>query len=444
MSMPGAFSPELPPFEPDSKKDPSSSTNPPDLRLDQPTDAYSLHTNDPYFDDVVAAASSSSSSSAAAHDLPPSYTDEPQDQSSTSKRHPVTLATTALLADEAGPSPLLFRKDPVTGAEIHTSRRLDTDPTYLESHITALAQLPPRPYVRLRGTHTESVRKRDDKTDSKTVVDFDVRLDLTPFLYRDITARRSWRELRTVDNFQKVRRGTVFPTRAPGFGGASSSSHAAADDGNGQPTLREWCHRYCASHAGLKSFTLLRTVTGFDEDEKLKGRLEDLVRATHYRGHIDVSFPVQDARVDVYNTCRVNRWRWTPWIRWLFYLTFLWVFAWPYLFFRTKRFEVVEAEWPFSRRRRDPQTGRVTGREYVTLSELDWYNMWGRAISKAVLERRQGELDQRDLRDAEGRQDTSFEEVLAGIDGDSTRGLVRAGVSAMNLVNRHFGWGGDC
>ncbi|KAK1599406.1 uncharacterized protein LY79DRAFT_504748 [Colletotrichum navitas] len=441
MSMPGAFSPDFSPFEPDSKKDASSSNNPPDLRLDQPTDACSLHTNDPYFDDV-AASSSSSSSSAVAHDLPPSYTDEPQDPSSASKS-PITSSTTALLADEAGPSPLLFRKDPVTGAEIHTSRRLDTDPTYLESYITALAELPPRPYVRVRGTHNESVRKREDKTESKTVVDFDVRLDLTPFLYRDITARRSWRELRTVDNFQKVRRGTVFPTRAPGFGGSSSSSHTAAD-GNRQPTLREWCHRYCASHAGLKSFTLLRTVTGFDEDEKLKGRLEDLVRATHYCGHIEVSFPVQDARVDVYNTCRVNRWRWTPWVRWLFYLTFLWVFAWPYLFFRTKCFEVVEAEWPFSRRRRDPQTGRVTGREYVTLSELDWYNMWGRAISKAVLERRQGELDQRDLRDAEGRQDTSFEEVLAGMEGGATRGLVMAGVSAMNVVNRHFGWGGNC
>ncbi|KAK1966635.1 hypothetical protein LY78DRAFT_680802 [Colletotrichum sublineola] len=435
MSMPGAFSPDLPPFEPDSKKD------------NQPPDAYSLHTNDPYFDDEVAA-TSSSSSSAPAHDLPPSYTDEPQDPSSTAKRHPITATTTALLADEAGPSPLLFRKDPVTGAEIHTSRRLDTDPTFFESHITALAELPPRPYVRVRGTHTESVRKRDDKTESKTVVDFDVRLDLTPFLYRDIAARRSWRELRTVDNFQKVCRGTVFPTRAPGFGGSSSSADitgsGSAADRNRQPTLREWCHRYCASHAGLKTFTLFRTVTGFDEDEKLKGRLEDLVRATHYRGHIDISFPVQDARVDVYNTCRVNRWRWNPWVRWLFYLTFLWVFAWPYLFFRTKRFEVVEAEWPFSRRRRDPQTGRVTGREYVTLSELDWYNMWGRAISKAILERRQGELDQRDLRDAEGRQDTSFEEVLAGIEGEATRGLVRAGVSAMNVVNRHFGWGGNC
>ncbi|OHF02757.1 hypothetical protein CORC01_01858 [Colletotrichum orchidophilum] len=440
MSMPGAFSPDMPPFEPDSKKDDTSPAvdNPPPLRLNQPSDAFSLQTNDPYYDDIATASSSN------AGDLPPSYTDEP---SSLDPKQRKTTIVTPLLADESGLSPLLFRRDPETGAEIHCSRRLDTDPAFLESHITSLAQSPPRPYLRVRGTHTESIRKRDDKTESKTVVDFDVRLDLTPFLYRDIAARRSWRELRTADNFQKVRRGTVFPTRAPGFGGRSSGAHGgAAGEGVSKepPTLREWCHRYCASHAGLKTFSLLRTVPGFDDDERLKSRLEDLVRATNYRGHIDVSFPVQDARVDIYSTCRVNRWRHTTWVRWLFYLTFLWIFAWPYLFFRTKRFEVVEAEWPFSRRRRDPQTGRATGgREYVSLSELDLYNMWGRAISKAVLQRRQGELDQRDLRDAEGRQDTSFEDVLAGIDQETTRGLVRAGVSAMNAVNRHYGWGDD-
>ncbi|KAF9874875.1 hypothetical protein CkaCkLH20_07569 [Colletotrichum karsti] len=424
MSMPGAFSPELPPSKPVPSDD-KSSKDPPALRLDQPADAYSMHTNDPYYDEA------SASSSTAALDLPPSYTDDP---SSTD------VNPSALLADESA-SPNLFYKEAETGYEIHLSKRLDTDPTYLESHIASLAQLPPRPYVRVRGTHSESVRKRDDKTENKTVVDFDLRLDLTPFLYRDIQARQSWRELRTADNFQKVRRGTVFPTRAPGFGGSSAGGVV---EGSKPPTLREWCHRYCASHAGLKTFTLSRLVTGFDEDERLKGRLEDLVRSTHYRGRIDVSFPVQDARVDVYNACRVNRWRYTTWVRWLFYLTFLWIFAWPYLFFRTKRYEVVEAEWPFSRRKRDPQTGKVVGREYVTVSEDQWYNMWARAIYRGIMERRQGELDQRDLRDADGRQDTSFEDVLAGMDGETTRGLVRAGVSAMNVVNRHFGWGGDC
>ncbi|TEA21978.1 hypothetical protein C8034_v006107 [Colletotrichum sidae] len=425
MSMPGAF-PEPESSKPDAKGDKASSAEAAAHRINQPSDAYSLHTNDPYFDNPDA-----SSSTAAALDLPPSYSDDPTTETSPS----------SLLADEAGPSPNLFRRDAQTGAEIHFSRRLDTDPAYLEAHIESLAQAPPRPFVRVRGSHSESVRKRDDKTENKTVVDFDLRLDLTPFLYRDINARQSWRDLRTPDNFSKVRRGTVYPTRAPGFGGSSAGGVV---EGSKPPTLREWCHRYCASHAGLKTFTLSRTVTGFDDDERLKARLEDLVRATHYRGRIDVSFPVNDARVDIYNTCRVNRWRFTSWVRWFFYLTFLWLFAWPYLFFRTKRFEVVEAEWPFSRRKRDPATGKVVGREYVTVSEDQWYNMWARAIHRAILERRQGELDQRDLRDAEGRQDTSFEDVLAGMDGETSRGLVRAGVSAMNVVNRHFGWGGDC
>ncbi|KAF6819093.1 hypothetical protein CSOJ01_01478 [Colletotrichum sojae] len=429
MSMPGAFSPELPASKPDPKDGKSSSGDPSALRLDQPNDAFSLHTNDPYFDEAGAA----SSSSIAALDLPPSYSDEPTSSAAD--------INSSLLADESGSSPLLFRKDASTGAEIHISRRLDTDPAYLESHITSLAQAPPRLYARIEGTHTEHVRRRDDKTESKTVHDFDLRIDMTPFLYRNIGARQSWREVRSADNFQKVRRGTVFPTRAPGFGGSSAGG---VTEGVQPPTLREWCHRYCASHAGLKTFTLSRTVTGFDDDERLHRQLEDLVRATHYRGKIKVSFPVNDGRIDVYNECRVNRWRFTNWVRLLCYVTFLWVLTWPYLFFRTKRFEVVEAEWAFSRRKRDPQTGKVVGREYVSVTENQWYNMWAKAIYRGVMERRHGELDQRDLRDAEGRQDTSFEDVLANLDEGATRDLVRAGVSAMNAVNRHYGWGGDC
>ncbi|EQB59229.1 hypothetical protein CGLO_00413 [Colletotrichum gloeosporioides Cg-14] len=216
MSMPGAFSPELPPSK--AAPEDAKSNNPPPLRLDQPNDAYSLHTNDPYFDNPAAASSS------AALDLPPSYTDDP------AAEPPIP---SLLLADEHA-APNLFRRDPATGNEIHISKRLDTDPAYLESFITSLAQLPPRPYVRVRGTHSSTVHKSENKTESKTVVDFDLRLDLTPFLYRDISARQSWRDLRTADNFSKVRRGTVFPTRAPGFGGSSSAGGVV--EGSKPPT----------------------------------------------------------------------------------------------------------------------------------------------------------------------------------------------------------------
>ena len=80
-------------------------------------------------------------------------------------------------------------------------------------------------------------------------------VELTPFLYSDVRRQTSWAELRTVDNFEKVRRGGVFASRAPGFGGSSSGSgggnygssvvynigrvvaRAAADSSSKKPTV---------------------------------------------------------------------------------------------------------------------------------------------------------------------------------------------------------------
>ena len=67
--------------------------------------------------------------------------------------------------------------------------------------------------------------------------------------------------------------------------------------------------------------------------------------------------------------------------------------------------------------------------------------MWARAICKAVLERRQTVLDQADLQRAE-QSDPPLNTGHAGVDEAAM--IFRAGISAMNEVNRHLGWGGDC
>src|ERR1700712_2530710 len=95
-------------------------------------------------------------------------------------------------------------------------------------------------------------------------------------------------------------------------------------------------------------FRLTRTVSGFDETQ-LKNRLEGLIRSTNYRGHISITFPIENHYVDLYTSSRINEWRLKKWICWIFYLTFLWIFTWPYLFFATKRYAVVNAVWPFSK-----------------------------------------------------------------------------------------------
>ncbi|KAK7953180.1 hypothetical protein PG996_014075 [Apiospora saccharicola] len=323
-----------------------------------------------------------------------------------------------------------FQKDCNTGRTYYIDPRLE-QPKQLETHLTYWAHKPPRPYLKIVGTHRQVTRKSgDNKNETKTVTDFDVAVEMTPYLYSNAQYRTSWQRLRTVDNGEKVRRGTVLQKRAPG-----AAQHIEVG-GAPKPTLEEWCHRFCAHHAGLKCFALKREMTGFDF-ETVQERLRSLVRDTNYRGSLSVYLETKDELVEVYNDASINRWRLTSWVQWLFYLTLLFVFSWPYLWLRTKRFEVAVSEWPFSRMASNGNGDR----EYVSISEDQWYNMWGRAVRNAVLEKRQAVLDQADLRRAHEPQAT-FESGSATM--DSAVGFVRAGVSAMNEVNRQLGWGYDC
>ncbi len=391
------------------------------------SDAVSLRTNpgesyrDAYHDDDEDAPQ------LAIDDLPPSYDHalfQPPDDPS------------APLVAPPEPSPVgipYFREDASTGTRFYLDRRLE-DPARLEQHVRQLAAIPPRPYVRLIGTHTETTRDRKGKSETSTVTDFDVSVELTPFLYSDARYRRSWAQLRTVDNGEEVRRGTVLARRAVPSGSLSAQDDIDIEVGGGKPTLQEWCHRYAASHAGLKCFSLRRHMVGFDEAGVL-ARLRRMVHDTNYRGRLVVEVRVKGDRVECYNDVRTNRWRFTPWVWWLAVLSLMFLFTWPYLWLRTRRWEVAVAEWPFSRTAAD---GR---REFVSISEEQWYNMWARAICKAVLEKRQTVLDQEDLRRAQ-EPEPALNTGHAAV--DEAAGLFRAGVGAMNEVNRQLGWGGDC
>lgn len=316
-----------------------------------------------------------------------------------------------------------FRQDDTTTWFLDP--RLDRDPDFLASHIDKLSMVPPRPFVRLVGTHREKSSSSDsNKRDSSTVFDFEIEIELTHLLYSDIRNAQAWRRLHVAGNFEKVRRGTVCTTRAPGFGGSGGNIPE-----EGTPGLREWCRRYCASRAGLKCFTMERRVEGFDWD-LLRRRLEGLARATNYRGRLDVDFPLRNARVHVYNDCRVNRWRLTRWIVLVFTCTLLFVFTWPWLYFRTRRWETVTAEWALSDDAQQPPGRR---KRYASVSEEQWYAMWAATIQRAMLERRRGTLDQGDLERT----------ASAGNRQDGFVGVMQVGMEAMGVVNRSFGWGAD-
>lgn len=337
-------------------------------------------------------------------DLPPLYSDHDQD---------VAVSDPLIPNGTPGLSIEPWRDDKKTGTVYYVDPRLAQDASFLKSQLDILATRPPRLFANIRGTHTET-RRNNDKSEQETVVDFDVEIELTSLLYTDVRSQRSWSELATVGNFEKVRRGTILTKRAPGFGGSGLAE-------SGVPDVNEWCHRYCASPAGLKSFSLERRISGWDFDH-LRRKIEKLLRDTNYKGRLDVSFPVHNSKVEIYNGCRTNQWRLTKWIEVTCVLTLMVLFTWPWLFFRTKRWDTVYVSWPMAR------DGR-----YASMSEDHWYNMWARAIRKAALQRRQGQLDQGDVHRAD------MPDEAPGGFADA----VRAGVDAMGYVDRSFGWGGD-
>ncbi|KAM5344773.1 hypothetical protein ACJ41O_010635 [Fusarium nematophilum] len=308
-----------------------------------------------------------------------------------------------------------FRGTSDNSTVYYLDRRLDVDPDFLEQHVNDLAMEPPRPYVRIQGFHDET-KKSGEERRHKTVTDFDVHVELTPLLFEEMATRRSWRRLQAVNNFDKVRRGTVLATRAPGFGGSGPPEE-------GTPGVSQWCQRYCASgSSGLKAFALERRITGWDFS-LVGSKLEGLIRATNYRGRVQVTFPTTNARVEIYSDCRTNRWRLTRWISVLFYTTFLWLLTWPWLASRTRWFETCYVEWPMSRADRE---GTL---RYACMSEEQWFRLWRRPIQQAVLTRRQGRLSQDDINDAYGAPGAE----------DFARGM-RAG---LEVFQRTFGWGGD-
>lgn len=378
----------------------------------QPSNAISLETPptaDPpmqrYFDDDPAEFD--------ADDLPPLYTEYDQET--------VPAPNPLIPREEDGMSLQPFHTDKTTSTSYYVDRSLTSDHKVLLNKLMVLATIPPRPFVHIRGTHHETV-KQGDKTEKREIVDFDIEIELTTLLYGITGDGQNLNPLTAVGQFEKVRRGTVFATRAPGYGGSGEIEEGALDP-------EQWCMRFALSEAGLKCFAFERRIEGWSWAE-LGQKIHHLIRETNYRGHATVEFPVRNARVEIYNDCRTNRWRLTKWIEILFMFTLLFLFSWPWLFFRTKRWETVYAKWRIGK----PQSNQTYASSQMNSpSVAEWFNTWGRTINKAIMGRRQCTLDYTDLQRSDG-----VEEPQEGF-----AGFVQAGVEAMGVVNRSFGWGGD-
>jgi hypothetical protein len=115
----------------------------------------------------------------------------------------------------------------------------DTNPDELFRAVMNWSQVPPAKMVQIKGTHSQTTKTKD-KSETKTVVDFDVKIRLTDYLFTHLEGS-TWRDTKAVDLFASTFRGTVTKRRAN-----------AAEIEEGEASIYTWCERYVDDLAKLK------------------------------------------------------------------------------------------------------------------------------------------------------------------------------------------------
>ena len=260
-----------------------------------------------------------------------------------------------------------------------------SDPVALCAYLNYRVLLAPRAFVCVHGEHTETRYDGKDKK-QETKVDFSVRFDVT----ETISAPRSdeyvpWASVVAAEPYQKMYRGTRIKKRHPKF-------KADVEDGPLKQSLLEWCHLFTASRSALKSFTIHQRVLGRD-DALLQRRIESVIRGTNYRGRLNVRFELDPYTVTITTPHWLNRLRHNSFLYWFCILTQLWILTWPVLFLLTKRWEVVDVEWPFRKPKGEPrqivteegQRRVVQDYTYGSESEEAWVKKWKSTIEDGIM-----------------------------------------------------------
>ena len=239
------------------------------------------------------------------------------------------------------------------------------------------AKYPPKYTAHIIGTHVEPNRfNSDPKLGGAvyTVYDFCIRLDMTHLLVPSPDASHS---LLCQDFDIPLPRVKSYRSRRTKTDCLQESA----------PDVEAYIYSYISSSLPVRSITLNRRILHHDS-AALEALITSVVRSTNYRSDISVTFSVTQSRVTVYSPCWQNHYREKPWLRWIFYLTFLWVISWPYLWFMTRRWEVETAVFPCS-------TAEECGKgQYTKKSGESFVKEWESSIRRAVLEGKQGCIDE--------------------------------------------------
>jgi hypothetical protein len=337
------------------------------------------------------------------------------------------------------PPPLLFSTSDTTGSEFRTNLPIySTEDDALRNMIHNQATYPPGYSVQICGKHTETSRN-NNKEQKREFVDFLFRISLTDQLIRyGFTTGHSGAPLEFLPDNKRGYRGTKIPSLNPTLGNEEEPFY-----------LKAWCEKYVTDPARIKSFTLRREIRNHDT-KKLEQLIRSAILETNYRGHVTVDFPTTHTSLVVYSPGVINQWRMTTWIRWVFYITFLWIFAWPLLFFLTSRYEVVKSVWNYASK----PAGEEMGRQPTNLSEVDFFRKWQSAIKRAALGRMNSHvefLDETyraesvlaDQRGAEQTRNPTPRPSTGNAFADSAFGLIGQGLQVAQGFNDARGWGLD-
>lgn len=364
----------------------------------------------------------------------PAYTDLPE-SSSSPKPVPVPRPNGGLVWYEP-PTELPFSTKDMDCTEVRThfpdySHHTET----LLSMLHEQASFPPTYFVRLTGTHTETTRRGNNKEEKSTVTDFVIQINITHLLQ---PGPRQGGRLEILPDNKRGYRGGILPSLHPSAYEGDIEAHP--------DELRTWCERYVHNPASVKSFILKRSIINHDT-KKLDQLLRSAISATNYRGHLHIDFPQQHKKVIVYSPGLINRWRTTTWIRWVFYLTFLWVISWPVLFIMTRKYEVVKVVYEYADRPEDDGGER----QCTVMSEVEWFHRWESAVRRAAIARmvcKDRCLDE-EYRAATARADERGrvqprEQINTGnAVADGALSFLGAGLRVAEEWNAQRGWGGD-
>ncbi|KKZ68242.1 hypothetical protein EMCG_06065 [[Emmonsia] crescens] len=436
----------------------------------------------PYSDDPPLSSSASAHSLQQYQDLepedgPPAYI---EDETPDVYQPGMTTATTPMPNNLTSVN-RLFNPYEVPGGRVITSSRakktytvtlspeLSQDPEALRKLIGYQVRCPPVPIIVVKGTHTVTRKNSgSNKGSSKdTIVDFDFRIDclnsVLPGLDRVVHECR-FVEIVGDDDGKKAYRGGRFKSKGANKKKKSGGVAVAGADadleeaqglttGSGGPDVEEWCKRFCEDKAGVKSFTLHRTVEAWEQVAIHKG-ITTLIRSLNYRGHISIEIHTYNAHLTVYSPSRFNKLRQNTFVWWTCIILQLWLITWPLLILLEKRYEPITAAW----------YAWYNGEYACGLSEEKWLALFTPVIKRSVLARakdgehvgfeeahaaRQEEntIAGRGVGRPESESEMERRERMQRGQGnwaDSLLGVVRGVAEVGVAYNQAAGWGGDC